>query len=158
MELYWSKKAKMMKKKYRVNLTDGEREELKRIKDNRSSKSPVVKRAYILLAADESGEKRWNDQQIHEAYDVSVRSVERLRERFVLEGFEIALKGKKREIFKEKILTGEVEAKLISLRCSGAPKGYARWTLHLLADKMIELNYVERISHESVRQILKKMK
>jgi hypothetical protein len=147
-----------MRKKYRVNLTDGEREELKRIKDNQSAKSPVVKRAYILLAADEAGEKRWNDQQIHEAYDVSVRSVERLRARFVLEGFETALNGKKREIFKGKILTGEVEAKLISLRCSDSPEGYARWTLHLLADKMVELNYVERISHESVRQILKKMK
>ena len=147
-----------MRKKYHVTLTDGEREELKRIKDNRSSKSPIVKRAYILLAADECGEKCWNDHQIHEAYDVSVRSVERLRERFVLEGFETALNGKEREIFKEKIFTGEVEAKLISLRCSDPPAGYARWTLHLLADKMVELNYVESISHESVRQILKKMR
>ena len=147
-----------MRKRYRVNLTDEEREELKRIKDNRNVKSPVVKRAYILLAADEAGEKGWNDHQIHEAYDVSVRRVERLRERLVVEGFEIALNGKKREVFKEKIFTGEVEGKLISLRCSDPPEGYARWTLHLLADKMIELNYVENISHESVRQILKKMK
>ena len=86
---------------------------------------------------------------------MSIRTIERVRKRFVEEGLEAALKyrpggGRKRK------LDGEVEAHLIALRCSEAPKGKARWTLRLLADRMVELNYVEQLSHESVRQVLKK--
>ncbi len=110
----------------------------------------------MLLAADENGEKSWKDEQIRQAYGGSVRSVERLRERFVLDGLARALEGKKREVFREKHFTGEVEAKLVALRCSEPPSGYNLWSLQLLADKMIELRYVEHISHESVRQLLKK--
>jgi len=86
---------------------------------------------------------------------VSIR-VERLRERFVEEGLEVALNGKKREPKREKVFDGEVEAHLIALRCSEPPAGRAQWSLRLLRDKMIELDYVETISHESVRQLLKK--
>lgn len=147
-----------MAKKYRVTLTEKERKELKELISNRSANSEPVKRAYILLAADEAGEKNWKDTQIQVSYGVSIRTIERVRENFVKEGFEIAIHGKKREVFKEKLLTGDVEARLIALRCSAPPVGYIRWTLHLLADRMVELNYVEHISHESVRQILKKTK
>ena len=87
---------------------------------------------------------------------MSVRTVERVRKHFVEDGFNTSVYGKKREIFKEKIFDGEVEARLIALRCSEAPSGYENWTLKLLADKMVELEYAESISHESVRQILKK--
>lgn len=145
-----------MAKKYRVNLGNEERKELESLITKRSSKSIEVKRAYILLAADESGDKRWQDEQIHKSYNVSIRSVERVRERYVEDGFCIAVYGKTREVFKEKIFDGKVEAHLIALRCSQVPEGYERWTLKLLADKMVELEYVESISHESVRQLLKK--
>ena len=146
----------MPAKIYRVHLTDSEREQLTSLIQTRSQQSQQVKRAYVLLSADENGEKGWKDEQIRQAYGVSIRSIERLRERFVLEGLTMALKGKKREVFREKYFTGEVEAKLVALRCSEPPSGYNRWSLQLLADKMIELRYVEHISHESVRQLLKK--
>ena len=145
-----------MPKKYRINLIDQEREELERLIRSRSPKSQQVKRAYILLASDESGEKCWTDSQISSTYGVTLRMVERLRKRLCEDGLAIALYGKPRPVNREKVLTGEVEAHLISLRCSDPPEGYARWTLHLLADKMVELHYVEHISHESVRQLLKK--
>ena len=147
-----------MKKKYRVNLTDEERTELEILISKRGAKSIVVKRAYILLAADEEGDKRWQDKQIHKTYNVAARTVERVRQHFIEDGFNIALYGKPREVFKEKIFDGKVEAQLIALRCSEVPEGYERWSLKLLADKMVELEYVEAISYESVRQILKKMK
>jgi len=146
----------MPSKLYRVHLTDSERETLTHLIGSRSQKSQSVKRAYILLAADEQGDKAWKDQQIAQAYGVGIRTIERLRERFVLDGLTKALQGKKREVFREKLFTGEVEAKLIALRCSEPPRGYNCWTMRLLADKMIELSYVESISHESVRQLLKK--
>jgi hypothetical protein len=87
---------------------------------------------------------------------LSIPSIERLPERLVSEGFQLALAGKKREVFVEKRFTGEVEAKLIALRCSPCPQGYQRWTLQLLADEMVRLQYVDGISDESVRQLLKK--
>lgn len=145
-----------MAKKYHVTLTEQEREMLQTIIKTRSAKSIQVKRAYMLLAADEEGEKNWSDEQICETYQVGRSTIERLRQRFVEEGFDVALKGKKREVFKAKVFDGAVEARLIALRCSDAPAGRARWTLHLLADKMVELQYVDTISHESVRQMLKK--
>ncbi|MCP4149062.1 MAG: helix-turn-helix domain-containing protein [bacterium] len=147
-----------MAKKYRVTLTESEGDELKEIIRKRSEKSLPVKRAYILLAADENGEKCWKDERIADTYGVGVRTVERTRRRFVEDGFDTAVRGKKREIFKEKILDGETEAHLTALRCGEPPSGYAGWTLRLLSDKMVELEYAERISHESVRQILKKTK
>lgn len=146
----------MPAKIYRVHLRDTERSHLQEVIGRLSEKSIQVKRSYILLAADEHGNKQWKDDQISEAYGVGKRTVERLRQRFVEEGLEVALQGKHREVVREQVFDGEVEAKLIALRCSAPPSGYARWTLHLLADKMIELQYVEHISHESVRQLLKK--
>lgn len=145
-----------MVKKYHVTLTDEERNELVEIIRKRSEKSLSVRRSYILLAADLNGDKCWTDACISNAYGVGIMTVERTRKRFVEDGFDIAVRGKKREIFKEKVLDGNTEAHLIALRCSEPPSGYAKWTLRLLADRMVELEYAEHISHESVRQILKK--
>lgn len=145
-----------MAKIYRVTLTDTERDELRELTARRSGKALPVRRAYILLAADENGEQGWTDLRICEAYHVSPRTVERTRKRFVTDSFEIAVHGKKREVFREKILDGKAEARLIALRCSDPPAGYAKWSLELLADRMVELNYVEHISRESVRKILLK--
>ena len=141
--------------KYKITLTEQERAALGDIIKRRSSKSAPVRNSYLLLAADKNGDKHWTDKQISSAYGVSVATVERLRCRFVEEGFSIALHGKKREPV-EKMLDGRVEAKLIALRCSDPPAGYQQWTLRLLADQMVVLEYVEHISHESVRQLLKK--
>ncbi len=145
-----------MAKKYRVHLKPEERSSLEEVIAKRDSKSRQVKRAYALLAADENGDKRWSDEQIKQAYGLSIAGLERLRQRLVMEDLATALNGKKREVFKEKLFTGEVEAKLITLRCSDCPEGYNRWTLQLLADQMVSLDYVEQISRESVRGILKK--
>jgi hypothetical protein len=117
-----------MSKRYRVTLTDNEQEELKTLIKRRREKAVPVKRAYILLAADENGEKCWTDDQICETYDVGLRTVERLRQRFVEDGFEVAIGGKKREVFKDKVLDGKVEAHLVALRCSPSPPGYAQWS------------------------------
>jgi len=145
-----------MAKKYRVKLTESERSFLVDIVASRSQKSIQVKRAYVLLASDELGDKVWTDQQISDAYGVTIRMIERLRRRLCEDGLELAIRGKPRPLNRERIFTGDVEARLIALRCSAPPLGHSRWTLHLLADKMIELHYVEQISHESVRRLLKK--
>lgn len=145
-----------MAKIYRVTLTDEERRKLAELITRRSEKSLPVRRACILLAADENGEQCWTDQQICAAYHLSLRTVERTRQRFVTESLAIAVHGRKREVFKEKILDGEVEAKLIAMRCSDPPAGYVKWSLELLAERMVELRHVEHISRESVRKILKK--
>jgi len=146
-----------MPKIYRVELTSEERAILTDMVRRRSQTARPVRRAFMLLKADEAeGGPAWPDAKIAESYEVSIRTVERLRERFVEEGLDVALTGKKREAKKEKIFDGEVEAHLIALRCSEPPSGHAQWSFRLLRDKMIELDYVESISHESVRQLLKK--
>jgi len=143
-------------KKYHVDLRDEEQQQLRKLVATRSAKGQLVKRAYVLLAADRNGEKQWKDSEIAQSYHLRSKTVENIRQRFVEEGFQVALYGKPREVVPEKVFDGEVEAKLIALRCSSPPAGYNRWTLHLLANKMVELQYVEHISHESVRQLLKK--
>lgn len=144
-------------KRYRVTLSQEERAELNLLIISGKYKHTRQKRAQILLAADESeGGKKMKDEDIAQAYDVRVRTVERLRQRFVEEGYEIALQGKKRQVERKKVFDSRVETKLIALRCSDVPAGSNKWSLRLLADKMVELEYVESISHESVRQLLKK--
>lgn len=143
-------------KKYHVTLTDEERQQLQAILAKRSAKSQAVKRAYVLLAADENQTNWLKDEQIKATYQVSIRSIERLRERFVEDGFEFTLNGKKREKYKDIVFDGAVEAHVIALRCSQPPAGYARWSVRLLAEKMVELNYVETIGRETVRKMLKK--
>ena len=146
-------------KKYRVTLTCTEVIELKALIASGKYKNTKQKRAQILLAANESeGGKKMKDTEISKAFDVQIRTVERTRQRFVEDGYLIAIQGKPREITKEKLFDSRVESHLVALRCSDSPEGYNKWSLRLLADKMIELEYVDSISHESVRQILKKTK
>lgn len=144
--------------KYHVDLPQEERTRLERLVKKRKSTSEQVKRSKILLSADRLGDRNWKDSQIAEQYEVSVRTIERLRKRYVLEGLEVALKGKPRLNLDKKLFDAEVESKLIALRCSEPEEGRSSWSLRLLADKMVELSYVESISHESVRQLLKKTK
>ena len=145
-----------MAKKYRVTLTDDERQHLENLTQRRSKKAAPVRRAFLLLKADQGpAGPAWPDHQIAESFNVTIRTVERLRQRFVEDGFDRALYGKKREP-KPKAFDARVEAHVVALRCSDPPEGYARWSMRLLADQMVELDYVESISHESVRQLLKK--
>ncbi len=145
-----------MVKIYSVTLSKEEQEYLSKQIEFRNSKSVIVKRSFVILSSDENGDKSWSDARISSTYSVSLRTIERLRKRFVEEGLQIALQGKPREIFKEKIFDGPIKSQLLALRCGKAPSGHSGWTLRLLADKMVELEYVDSISHESVRQILKK--
>lgn len=148
----------MPAKIYHVDLTIEEKTKLENIVKKRKSTSEIVKRSKILLSANRQGEKKWKDAEIAQQYEVSSRTIERLRQRYVLDGLTVALKGKPRLNLDKKLFDGEVEANLIALRCSVPELGRSNWTLRLLADKMVELNYVESISHESVRRLLKKMK
>jgi len=147
-----------MAKIYHVDLTVAERERLEKIVKKRKANSQAVKRSNILLAADRQGDKCWKDEEISKTYQVSIRTIERLRLRYVTEGMDVALKGKPRLNLDKKKFDADVETKLVALRCSKPEKGQSSWTLHLLADKLVTLNYVESISHESVRQLLKKTK
>jgi transposase len=142
-------------KKYIVSLDAVERLDLETIIARRNANAVEVKRSYVLLAADVNGLNK-TDKEIKSLYGVSISSTERLRERYVEDGLSVAINGKPRTVFKEKLFDGKVEAHLIALRCSDAPIGSNRWTLELLADKMVSLEYVEHMSYESVRQILKK--
>lgn len=147
----------MVAKKYHVTLTPAERESLKEIIRKGQQAAAKIRRAHLLLAADEAeGGLNMTDEEIKRAYHVSLRTVERLRQRFVEEGFEVALQGKSTggpQVIK---IDGEVEAHLIALRLGPVPEGRSQWTMRLLAEKMVELAYVDSISHESVRQVLKK--
>jgi transposase len=144
-----------MVKRYIVSLTEAEQTELQDLIGRRNEKAQAVKRAYVLLAADEKGDNL-ADSAIAQRYKVTIRCIEGLRKRFVEEGLKQVVYGKKRTVFKEKTFDGRVEARLIALRCSQPPQGHSAWTLHLLKDHLICLGYVESISHESVRQLLKK--
>ncbi len=146
----------LMEKKYIVRLSDDERTELQSIIKKFKGTSQKVRRAQILLKADING-PNWTDRKISEAYECRVRTVENIRQRLVMEGFKIALNGKKRTTPPTpKKLDGHQEAQLIALRLGPAPKGFANWSLRLLAEHVVELGIVESISHECVRQTLKK--
>jgi len=145
-----------MAKKYHVSLTAEERTLLETIISKRSEKSAVVKRAFVLLAADVNGTKQWTDSRISESYGLKTESIEKIRQRFVDDGLQTVLQGKPRSRFKPKTFDGKVEAHLIALRCSTPPEGNKRWTLSLLQDQMITLGYVESISDETIRLMLKK--
>jgi transposase len=146
-----------MAKKYIVRLSMEERELLEDVVRRLKGGSQKLKRAQILLKADANG-PNWIDAKIADAFNVSVQAVENIRERLVTEGFEITLNGKTRpKPPREKLLSGEQEAQLIAMRLGAPPAGYGGWTLKLLQGQMISLEIVESISHETVRQTLKKM-
>lgn len=146
-------------KKYIVRLIPDERKFLFELIDKGKASKEKLKRARILLKADcgEEGEN-WNDKDIAEAFYTTELTVQRTRQALVEEGFENALNRKAQQNRKKRIIQGEEEAYLVALACSQPPSGYSQWSLRLLADKMVELEYVEATSHETIRGVLKKMK
>lgn len=145
-------------KKYIVKLTDEERNGLERIISVGKDAARKILHARILLKADESEEgPSWKDEQISEALEVSLSTIFRVRPRFVEEGTDAAISRHKGSGIRDPKIDGECEAHLVALTCSTAPDGQARWTLRMLADKMVELEYIDSISHETVRRTLKKM-
>lgn len=145
-----------MNKKYIVRLTGKERRILREVVKKLNGSSQKVRRAQMLLKADVAG-PAWTDERIAEAFDSRTRTIEKLRERFVSDGFEQTLDGKPRDKPPTaKLLSGKQEARVIALRLGPPPKGYANWTLRLLARQVVELEIVESISHETVRRTLKK--
>jgi hypothetical protein len=145
-----------MNKKYLVRLSDAERRVCEEVVKKLKGTSQKVRRAQILLKADADG-PNWTDQRISEAFGCRVQTVENLRKRFVLESFDSALEGTKRQTPPTApLLDGEAEAKVIALRLGKPPAGYGRWTLRLLAARVVELGIVESISHETIRSTLKK--
>lgn len=142
---------------YRIKLTKEEVTELKEIINKGSHTSQTFRAAYILLNCDE-GEfsEKVTNEQISKVLKVGMRTIDRIKKRFMEEGLEGVLERKPAQRVYERKMDGDTEAKLVTLCCSEPPKGYAKWSLRLLADKMVELKYVESISHVAVRSVLKK--
>jgi transposase len=146
-----------MAKRYRVTLTQPERNELEQMIRKGKSAASKLAHARILLLADESDNApACTDEQIAESLTLSTRTIERVRERFVEQGFEAALVPAKSKRIYTRRLDGKQEAKLIALACSKPPAGKKRWTLRLLADEAVELEIADSLSYETVRQTLKK--
>ena len=147
-----------MAKKYIVRLTEAERAELDALVKTGRAAARKRLHAQILLKADE-GEHGpdWTDAAIMEALEVNTRTVERLRQCLVEDGLDTALNGRPQQRYKSPKLDGEQEAYLVALACSAPPDGRSRWSLRLLADRMVELDYVDTVSYETVRQVLKKL-
>ena len=144
-------------KKYIVTLTSEERRMLRELVSAGKGSARKLMHARIVLKADNGNDgSGWNDQAISEAIDVGTATAERVRKRFVEEGLDAALlRRKPRRVYGRK-LDGDAEAHLIALACSEAPEGHSRWTLRLLADRMIVLEYVDSVSKDTVHRTLKK--
>lgn len=145
----------MPAKKYHDRLSSDERSYLEHIVNTGTNKARKITRARILLLADESQGLAKTDKQITESMGVCMRTVAKTRQRFAQEGLEGALKEKPRPGQKPK-LSGRDEALLSAIACSDPPEGYGRWSIRLLADKLVELKVVDSISRETVRKVLKK--
>lgn len=147
-----------MSPRYRVTLTEQERKELEALtrRGKTHARRFVHARALLLCDAGPAG-PAWNVADTAEALGVTTRTIEHLKKRFVEDGLEAALERKPREKpSREVTFDGAFEARLIALACSGAPEGYQRWTVRLLADKIVELNFAESVSHMTVQRVLKK--
>ena len=143
---------------YTVTLTEDERKYLHELTSKGKHNSQQILNALILLNCDKS---EWNvnhstNEEISRVLNISMRKIDRVKKRFVEEGLEIALNGKESDRIYAKKVDGDAEAHLVALSCSEPPEGFARWSLRLLADKVVELGYVDSISHETVRRTLKK--
>jgi len=144
-------------KKYRVTLTASGVSFLEGLTRKGKRSARIIRNAYILLNSNgsENGKKR-KDEEISDLLGVTVRTLENIRKKFVLDGFEAALYGKKSERAYRSKVDGGAEAHLVALSCSEPPEGFARWPLRLLSDKMVGPKYMDSISHGTVRSILKK--
>jgi len=142
-----------MNKKYVVDLSEQERSALEELVRCGKHSARKIRWAHALLKSDAG----WTDERICEALDINVSTVKRVRQRFVEEGMDVALGARTRKPKPHtRKLDGEKEARLIALACSEPPQGHTRWTLRMLADRMVELCYVDTVSHETVRRVLKK--
>jgi transposase len=143
--------------RYTIKLTKSEVEELYSIINKGSHTSLTYRTAYILLNCDEGEHSdKVTNEQISKVLKIGMRTIDRVKKRFIEEGFESVLERRPSSRVYETKTDGDVEAKLVTLCCSEPPKGFAKWSLRLLADKMVELKYVESISHVTVRSVLKK--
>lgn len=147
-------------KRYIVRLSADERQALKKLLSGGRGSVRMYTRARILLKADQSGEgSAWTDEQISDAFDIKVLTVQRVRKQLVEEGLESVLSRQEYQLEKpRRKLDGDLEAHLVALACSKAPEGRLRWTLRLLADRFVELGFVENVSRETIRRTLKKTK
>jgi hypothetical protein len=143
--------------KYKVTLTKPEHKQIIDVINKGVHCSRQYRTAYVLLNCDEGkyGEKLTGNE-ISRVLKISMRMIDRIKERFVEEGFEACLERKPMTTTKLPKVDGDKEAHLIALSCSKAPEGFARWSLRMLADKMVELKHVDNISHETIRKVLKK--
>lgn len=147
-----------MTKKYLVTLTDEERQRLTNLVSAGKRSALTITRARVLLKADQAdGGPAWPDNRIAQALDCGLRTIERIRQRFVERGLDQALGRKPQDRpSRERKFDGAAEARLIALACSAPPDGRARWTMKLLADKLVELEVFDSVSDETVRRVLKK--
>ena len=145
-------------KKYIVTLTQDERKYLGVLTFKGKHKSQKILNALILLGCDEGKfqKKRSTNKEISKVLNISMKKIDRVKKRFVEDGLDITLNGRKGSRIYAKKVDGDFEAHLVALSCSEPPKGFARWSLRLLADKVIELDYIDNVSHETIRQVLKK--
>ena len=145
-------------KKYKVTLEKKEREILETIIQKGNHNSQKVLNALVLLNCDEGKfqERRMKNEDVAAVLKISMRKIDRVKRRFVEEGFERVLKGRKvvREYGRK--ADGDFEAHLVALSCSKPPEGFTRWSLRLLADRAVELEYIESVSYETIRRVLKK--
>ena len=150
----------MPKVKYRFSLSQDERDELEAIVAKGKHHSQKVLNALILLNYDEDAPepRTLGEQEIANVLKVSAMKIHRIKQRFVVDGLDVALNGHKGERVYKRKADGDFEAHLVALSCSDPPDGQAQWSLRLLADKVVELDYIENVSHETVRRILKKTK
>ena len=145
-------------KKFIVTLTEEEREHLAGITSKGKHRSQKLLNALTLLACDEGEhqKKRSKNEEIARVLNTSMRKIDRVKKRFVIDGLDVALHGRKGSRVYDKKADGDFEAHLVALSCSNPPEGFSRWTLRLLAEKVVELDYIDNISHETVRRVLKK--
>jgi transposase len=143
--------------RYTIKLTKPEVEELRAIINKGSHTSQTFRTAYILLNCDEGKySDKVTNEQMSKVLKVGMRTIDRVKKKFIEEGLEAALERRPTSRLYESKSDGDTEAKLVALCCSEPPKGFSKWSLRLLADKMVELKYAESISHVTVRSILKK--
>ncbi len=145
-------------RKFTVTLTKDERAELKMISSRGKHRSQKLLNALILLSCEdgEYQDKRSTNEEISRVLKTSMRKIDRVKKRFVVDGLDVALNGRKGSRVYAKKVDGDFEAHLVALSCGAPPEGFARWSLRLLADRVVELDYIDSISHESIRRILKK--
>ena len=144
-----------MPKQYTVKLKKRDRDRLTKFIKVNNQPATKIKRAKILLSVDSSkGQNSLTDEEASKKLDITIRTVERVRKRYIEDGLEKTVYGKKRGRNKRLKLNPELKAFILALSCGYPPKGHKKWSLRLLADKLVEMDFVDSISHESIRRVL----